>query len=92
MMRRIALGEYIVADPKICHGRPTFKGTRIFVADVLEQIAEGRDWDEIIEEWRGRIPKGAIAEAIRLAGKALEHHMKIAQKSGPGGRVSRATV
>ena len=25
------LGRYIVADPKICHGKPTFRGTRIFV-------------------------------------------------------------
>ena len=35
------LGRYIVADPEICHGKPTFHGTRIFVADVLEQVAEG---------------------------------------------------
>jgi hypothetical protein len=24
------LGHYIVADPAICHGKPTFRGTRIF--------------------------------------------------------------
>lgn len=28
---RIEDGEYIVADPRICHGALTFKGTRIFV-------------------------------------------------------------
>lgn len=27
--RRIKLGRYIVADPGICHARPTFKGKRI---------------------------------------------------------------
>ena len=26
------LGRYIVADPYICHGKPTFRGTRILVA------------------------------------------------------------
>ena len=33
------LGRYIVTDPNICHGQPTFRGTRIFVADVLDQVA-----------------------------------------------------
>jgi uncharacterized protein (DUF433 family) len=47
------LGRYVVADPEICHGKPTFRGTRIFVADVLEQVAEGLAWETIIEEWRG---------------------------------------
>jgi uncharacterized protein (DUF433 family) len=27
--RRMELGDFIVADPEICHGKPTFKGTRI---------------------------------------------------------------
>ncbi|HIE29634.1 TPA: DUF433 domain-containing protein [Candidatus Poribacteria bacterium] len=30
-MQRIEFGKYIVADPNICHGALTFKGTRIFV-------------------------------------------------------------
>ncbi len=42
------LGRYIVADPRICHGKPTFRGTRIMVADVLEQVAEGMAWEAII--------------------------------------------
>jgi len=44
------LGRYIIADPEICHGKPTFRGTRIFVDDVLEQIARGMDWEVIIEQ------------------------------------------
>ena len=66
-----ALGRYIVADPEICHGEPTFRGTRIFVSDVLEQIARGIDWEVIIEEWHGAISKEAIAEAVRLAREAF---------------------
>jgi len=66
-----ALGRYIVADPEICHGEPTFRGTRIFVSDVLEQIARGMDWEVIIEEWNGAITKDAIAEAVRLAREAF---------------------
>lgn len=66
-----ALGQYIVVDPAICHGQPVFRGTRILVADVLEQVASGIAWDAIIEEWHGALTKQAIAEAIRLAQEAL---------------------
>ena len=68
------LGRYIVADPKICHGKPTFRGTRVFVSDVLEQVANGLAWETIIEEWHDSITKEAIAEAVRLATQALMKH------------------
>lgn len=73
-MKTKALGRYIVANPDICHGEPTFRDTRILVADVLEQIANGMDWEAIIEEWRGKLTREAIAEAIRLAREALIAH------------------
>jgi len=57
------VGRYIVTDPNICHGKPTFRGTRIFVEDVLEQVASGMAWESIIEDWHGSITKEAIAEA-----------------------------
>ena len=69
------LGRYIVADPAICHGKPIFRGTRIMVADVLEQVADGLAWETIIEEWRGSITDEAIAEAVRLARRALLDHV-----------------
>ena len=73
-MKTKALGRYIMADPDICHGEPTFRGTRILVADVLDQIANGMDWESIIEEWRGKLTREAIAEAVRLAREALIAH------------------
>ena len=69
------LGRYMVADPDICHGKPTFRGTRILVADVLDQVAAGLAWETIIEEWRGSITQEAIAEAVRLARQALLDHV-----------------
>jgi uncharacterized protein (DUF433 family) len=70
------LGRFIVANPKICHGQPTFRDTRIFVADVLEQVARGLDWETIIEEWHGSITHEAIAEAVHLAAQALLKHVE----------------
>lgn len=84
-MNRIELGEYIVADPRICHGKLTFKGTRIFVEDVLGQVAQGMDWNAIMQEWRGSIPKEAIAEAVHLAGQALKQEAEQALKAEAAG-------
>ena len=68
------LGRYIVADPGICHGKPTFRGTRVLVSDVLEQVASGMAWETIIEEWNDSITREAIREAVQLASQALLRH------------------
>lgn len=65
------IGRYIVTDPKICHGKPTFRGTRVFVSDVLEQVGSGMAWETIIKEWNGSITRDAISEAVQLASQAL---------------------
>jgi uncharacterized protein (DUF433 family) len=69
--RRIELGQHIVADPAVCHGKVTFKGTRIFVADVLADVENGLSWDFIIRRWGGgKLSKTAIAEALHLSRSA----------------------
>lgn len=70
-----SMGRYIVVDSTICHGRPTFRGTRVFVSDVLEMVAGGMAWESIIEEWHGNITEAAIAEAVGLAVRALLEHV-----------------
>jgi uncharacterized protein (DUF433 family) len=72
-MRKV-LGRYIVMDTEICHGELTFRGTRIFVKDVLDQIADGMAWESIVDSWEGSVKKAAIAEAVRLAREALVEH------------------
>ena len=71
--RRIELGRHIVADPEICGGQPTFKGTRIMVWIVLEQLGRGMTWDQIVGEWRGKVSKAAISEAIAIADLVVKH-------------------
>jgi uncharacterized protein (DUF433 family) len=68
---RKKLGRYLVIDSKICHGQPTFRGTRILVKHVLEQVAEGMAWKSIEKQWRGAVSHAAIAEAVRLANQAF---------------------
>jgi uncharacterized protein (DUF433 family) len=82
--QRKLLGRYIVADPAICHGKPTFVGTRIMVVQVLKQVAKGMPWDAITAEWRGAVTRDAIAEAVELAKRTFEDHAaEYAQESLP---------
>lgn len=66
-----SFGDHLVADPRICHGKWTFRGTRIFVTDVLDQLAEGMSWKEISRQWDGKVTSKAIAESILLAKNTL---------------------
>ncbi len=72
-------GQYIVADPKVCHGKLTFRGTRLFVSTALEMVARGMDWDDIIKEFHGWITREAIADAVRYASQAFVEKSKALQ-------------
>ena len=85
---RRMIGRFVVADPAICHGQPTFRGTRVLVDDVLEQVAAGIAWEAIMEEWRGKMSSDAIAEAVRLASQAFRDHS--AQYAAPEYVLERA--
>ena len=88
--KRIQLGRHIVADPEICGGQPTFKGTRIMVWIALEQIEDGMTWDEVVGEWDGRVSKQAIAEAIAIAGLVVKHEPFRGFHVGGGRKSARA--
>lgn len=70
-------GKYIISDPRICQGKLIFRDTEIPVEEVLDQVADGMNWEEIIEDWEGLINYQAIAEAIRLASEALNDQMNL---------------
>lgn len=68
--KRREMGEYVVADPEVCHGQLTVKGTRILVKDLLYYVAEGKDWDWICSAFDQKVSHDVIGEAVRLAGDA----------------------
>ncbi|MBM3879537.1 MAG: DUF433 domain-containing protein [Verrucomicrobia bacterium] len=43
-MKKKPIGRYIVRDPRICHGQPTFRGTRILVAWTLGTVTPDMAW------------------------------------------------
>lgn len=41
----------IVVDPDVCHGEPCIRGTRIMISVVLDNLADGLQPDEIVDEY-----------------------------------------
>ena len=50
-MERKLIGRYIVADPKICHGKPTIRGLRYTVETILELLSSGMTTEEILADY-----------------------------------------
>lgn len=73
-MSRGIIGRYIVKDTSIRDGAPTFRGTEVTVAEVLNQVADGVPWETIIKGYNGTISKAAITEAMTIARLALLEH------------------
>ncbi|WP_227993110.1 DUF433 domain-containing protein [Pseudactinotalea sp. HY160] len=43
--------DRITVDPSICHGAPTIRGMRLRVHDVLELLASGMTYEEILTDY-----------------------------------------
>lgn len=50
-MARTKFLRRIVIDPKICHGKPCIRGTRIMVSVILDNLTEGRSPEEIVRDY-----------------------------------------
>ena len=61
---------HITADPKVMHGTVCFKGTRIPVSVVLDNLADGETPERILDQYPSLKPEhipAAIAYAAELA-------------------------
>ncbi len=70
----VEIDAAIVALARDYFGTAPGPRTRILVADVLDQVANGMAWEAIIENWRGAVSHHAIAESVRLAREVLMNH------------------
>lgn len=53
--------ERIAIDPRICHGKPVIRGTRVPVSIVTGSLAGGMTFEEVTREY------GVSLEDIRAA-------------------------
>ena len=43
--------QFIVRNPKICGGEPTFQGTRVTLRTILVSLAVGDSFEEILHDF-----------------------------------------
>jgi len=60
----------ITLDPSVMMGKPVVAGTRITVELILEELAAGRSFDDLIEAHPVLTPD-AISAALRFAAEVI---------------------
>jgi len=70
------ISDRISVDPKICHGKPCIKGTRIPVYIILELLAGDTSPDEILREYP-HLTKEDIKAAINYAAKLATEEISV---------------
>jgi uncharacterized protein (DUF433 family) len=69
--------EIIIIDPTIRFGKPTIKGTRISVYDVLSLFASGMSLQEIIDDF----PELGVEEINAVFAYAADREQKLLNAS-----------
>lgn len=63
--------EHIEIDPRVCGGKPVIKGTRIPVAVLVDQLAEGESWGKLLAGYP-ELTDEDIRAALRFASSSVE--------------------
>ena len=67
----LKIGQHLIAHPRICGGRLTFRGTRIKVADALEMLDSGMTPTQVASNYPGLVSVEALEEAATLVGNGV---------------------
>jgi uncharacterized protein (DUF433 family) len=62
--------QHLNSDPRICEGQLCARGTRVFVTNILDSLAEGASREQILASYRSLRPEhidAAMAYAAELA-------------------------
>jgi len=64
--------ERIELNPKVCNGKPVIKGTRIPISVILEQIAQGESWDDLLKGYP-ELKKDDIKVVLLYVRASIDH-------------------
>jgi uncharacterized protein (DUF433 family) len=77
-MTREQLLERVSVDPAVCAGKPCIRGTRIYIAILLDALAEGLSPEEIIDHYPSLSVDDIRAAVAYAADLARENVWKVA--------------
>jgi uncharacterized protein (DUF433 family) len=72
MAETVELMDRITVNPDQCGGRPSVRGMRIRVVDVIDLLAAGLSAAQVVEELPDLEPEDVTA-CLRFAGRRLDH-------------------
>jgi len=65
--------QKIVSNPKILHGKPRIRGTRIAVSMVLELVEAGIAWSEIKTKYYPQLTDEDISACVAYARQIVDN-------------------
>ena len=80
--------DRIAVDPKICHGKPCIKGTRVMVSIILDYLHAGESREEVLRQYPSIEPLDIDAVLGYAAWLAHEPTDSLPQGDFPDGRAS----
>ena len=63
--------QWLIKDPDRFGGKPTIRGTRFSVSFILECLAEGMNFEEIVHDYSD-FPKESLPEVLRFAAELAD--------------------
>jgi uncharacterized protein (DUF433 family) len=70
------MNQWIVVDPQICGGKPTIKGTRIMVRNILGMMAGGYAVEKIISAYP-ELTEEMVLSALEYAAEVIDEEQVV---------------
>ena len=70
------MSERITIDPNICNGKPVVRGTRITAQTVLEFLAAGDSFEDVLQEYPA-LTREDIQACLDYASKLMGNHYSV---------------
>ena len=77
-----ALLQRIRIDPNICFGKPCIRGTRIWVSLILDQLAAGATFEDVVSNYPDLTREDILAAIAYGAEAARERVIPIPTETG----------
>jgi len=71
------MNDLIVVDSKICSGKPTIRGTRIMVKNILGMVAGGYTMEQIVSAYP-ELKREMVQAALKYAASVVDEEQVVA--------------